>query len=53
MVLKSTIQSLGLLKTIAKMIPIVGSSLEAAVDIIIQLCQIVEVRSFLIPTMPV
>jgi hypothetical protein len=44
MVLDSTIQGLGLLKSAAQMVPIVGSNLEAAIDIIIQSCQIAKVR---------
>jgi hypothetical protein len=42
--LESTIQGLGLLKSAVKMVPVVGSNLEAAVDIIIQSCQIAKVR---------
>jgi hypothetical protein len=44
MVLDSTIQGLGLLKSAAQMVPIVGFNLEAAIDIIIQSCQIAKVR---------
>jgi hypothetical protein len=43
MVLESTIQGLGLLKSAVKMVPVVGSNLEAAVDIISQSCQIAKV----------
>jgi hypothetical protein len=44
MVLESTIQGLGLVKSAVKMVPVVGSNLEAAVDIIVQSCQIAKVR---------
>jgi hypothetical protein len=47
MVLESTIQGLGLVKSAVKMVPGIGSNLEAAVDIIIQSCRIAKVSKLL------
>jgi hypothetical protein len=40
----NTIQGLGLLKSSVKMVPVVGSNLEAVVDILIQSCEIAKVQ---------